>query len=362
MEDTNRTEVKPHPLKAMFATLWQRRKVFYWLWPATFVLSAALILCVPRYYTCEVILAPELQGGSTGGSIQSLASSFGFDISSLNSADALYPQLYPELLASPDFLVKLFDTRVSNSDATFEGTYYEYITTQRKLAFWKRWKYWLQAHLMPQESTPILKGDKDGNGVNVFCLTKRQRTVIEIMQDDISCEIDKKTDMITIHFSAQDKLVCAIMGDSVCTALQDFITNYRTKKNRIDLTYYEDVMNRAYSEYQEASKQYIRYVDSHGNIHLEQYRIEAQNLESEMQLKQAAYTTFQKQYLATQARLQENTPVFTVIKSASVPKRPAGPKRMIFVLGMLILATGIAFCVVCKEELSMLLMSENDDD
>ena len=71
--------------------------------------------------------------------------------------------------------------------------------------------------------------------------------------------------------------------------------------------------------------------------------------ETEMQIKQAAYTSFQKQYLATQARLQENTPVFTVMQSASVPLQPAGPKRMIFVLAMLFLATFVTGFVLCKD-------------
>ena len=81
-----------------------------------------------------------------------------------------------------------------------------------------------------------------------------------------------------------------------------------------------------------------------------------------MQLKQSAYTSFQKQYLATQARLQENTPVFTVLQSASVPKKAAGPRRVIFVLAMLVLATCIAICVVCRDELSALIFAGNDED
>ena len=42
---------------------------------------------------------------------------------------------------------------------------------------------------------------------------------------------------------------------------------------------------------------------------------------------------------AMKAKLQERTPAFTTLKSATVPIKPAGPKRMIFVAGMLILGT-----------------------
>lgn len=363
MEETNpmQNEEQVNPIKAMLITLWRRRKVFYWLWPITFVVAAALILCVPRYYTCEVLLAPEAQNVGGAGSLQSLASSFGFDMRSMTSQDAVYPQLYPDLLASPDFLITLFDTQVATADGEYEGSYYDYVRKFHKFVFWKRWKYKLRALVTPKEKAPVLK-NPSGKKVDIFCLTKRQWDVVELMQQNIACTVDKKTDAITISVTAQDKLVCAIMADSVCAALQNFITDYRTVKNRTDLRYYEDVMNSAYREYQEASKKYIRFVDSHSGTNLEQYRIEAQNLETEMQLKQSAYTSFQKQYLATQARLQENTPVFTVLQSASVPKKAAGPRRVIFVLAMLVLATCIAICVVCRDELSALIFAGNDED
>ena len=361
MEENNMTEGPQNPIVAMVETLWHRRRVFYWLWPVTFVVSAALILSVPRYYTCEVLLAPEAQSVGSAGSLQSLASSFGFDMRSMSSQDAVYPQLYPALLSSPDFLTMLFDVDVATADGEFEGTYYTYLSKRHRFVFWKRWKYKIKSWLTPKEPTPVLKS-KSAKQVDVFCLTKQQWNVVELMQQNIECSIDKKTDAITIRVTAQDKLVCAIMADSVCAALQDFITDYRTAKNRTDLQYYEDVMNSSYREYQESCKRYVRYVDSHSGMSLEQYRIEAQNLESEMQLKQSAYTSFQKQYLATQARLQENTPVFTVLQSASVPKKPAGPRRMIFVLAMLVLATGAAFCVLCKDQLAAMITSGSESE
>ena len=37
------------------------------------------------------------------------------------------------------------------------------------------------------------------------------------------------------------------------------------------------------------------------------------------------------------AKIQENTPAFTILQNAFVPVKPTGPKRMIFVLGMVFL-------------------------
>ena len=66
-------------------------------------------------------------------------------------------------------------------------------------------------------------------------------------------------------------------------------------------------------------------------------------MENDMQLKFNAYTTINAQLEAAKAKVQEKTPAFTVLKGASVPVKPAGPKRMIFVAIMLVLAT---FCTI----------------
>ena len=261
--------------------------------------------------------------------------------------------IYPEIVSSPDFLVKLFDAHITTADGEYYGTYYDYLQTKVKAPFWIRWKNKLRS-LRPSKNTPLVVQPMGRDNKRVFLLSKSQWEAINTMQDKISCSVNKKTEVITISMTEHDPLVCAEMVDSVCAGLQTFITDYRTVKYRTDLQYYEDIMDTAYREYQEASRRYTSYVDSHGGMYLEQYRVKAKNLETEMQLKEAAYTSFQKQYLATQARLQENTPVFTVIQSASVPIQPAGPRRVVFVLAMLVLATIVTSAILCKDQFVIL--------
>lgn len=353
-QSANNAEQQTNHVRVLLKVLHQRRKVFYWLLPITFVIALALNMCVPKYYSCTVKLAPETHIPESYGVLQSLASSLGFNLQSMLGEGTFAPKFYPDIVASPNFLITLVDVPVATSDGTFEGTYSQYLLEHKKVAPWVLWKQKVQSLLSslrpaaPAVNTPAAA---TADSHSVLGMNSRQREAVETMQGDIKCKLDGRNDIITISVTAQDKLVCAIMADSVCAALQNFITEYRTAKTRTDLCYYESVMQEAYKEYQQACEQYIRYVDSHKGMSSEQSRIEATNLETEMQLKHSAYTSFQKQYIATQARLQENTPVCTVLQSASIPTSPAGPRRMPFVLGMLIVVTFIASCIVCRKVL-----------
>ena len=55
-------------------------------------------------------------------------------------------------------------------------------------------------------------------------------------------------------------------------------------------------------------------------------------MENDKQLKYNAYSALAAQLQTAKAKVQESTPAFTTLQSATVPIKPAGPKRMIIVL------------------------------
>ena len=151
--------------------------------------------------------------------------------------------------------------------------------------------------------------------------------------------VDKKTGIISIKTTAQDALICKTLADSACAHLQAFITEYRTKKAIIDKEYYKQLTEEAKENYEKARRLYASYADANSEVVLASYRTKLDDLENDMQLKFNNYTAMTTQYQAALARVQERTPAFTMIKGATVPYKPTGPKRMIFVVGMLIFAS-----------------------
>jgi uncharacterized protein involved in exopolysaccharide biosynthesis len=64
----------------------------------------------------------------------------------------------------------------------------------------------------------------------------------------------------------------------------------------------------------------------------------AETLENEMEAKWGLYSALNSQVQSASAKLQEATPAFTIIEGASVPFKPAGPKRTLIALLMSILS------------------------
>ena len=328
----------------------KHKKLYLIALPVTFVLSCLLILCVPRYYSSTAKLAPEISSFSSS-SLGDIASSFGFDLGgSSANGDAIFPELYPELIESNDFMVGMFDVKVKSKDGSINTTYYDYLATKRQTPWWTKAYNSVKQLFDTPDSTPVSKNGK----VNPFQLTRRQDQIARLMSKNIKCDIDKKNYVISITVEDQDPLICATLADTVQTKLQDFITAYRTKKAKKDLEYYKKLSSDAKSKYERIRQQYGSYSDANQDVVLESYRLKANDMENEMQLLYNTYTSLQAQVQQAQAKLLMQTPAFTTLQSASVPLKPAGPKRMLFVLGM----TFLAFIVVTVYSIRKMIFRE----
>lgn len=328
-------DLKIIDLGLIFKKIWGNKKLFYKVLPATFILACAYILCIPRTYQSSLTLAPEIGGSSgMGGALGSLASSFGFDLGSMESTDAINPMVYPDLMSDNGFVAGLFDINVKSKDGEINCNYYDYLYLHQKYPFW--------THIIVKVKKLLTKEEKYGNvgkEFDPYLLNKRQNSIASIIRKQVNINVDKKTAMISIEVEDQDPLICKTLCDSVKERLQNFITDYRTNKARNDEQYYKKLMDEAKNEYEMARRSYGSYADSNQDVVLESYRAKQNDLENEMQLKYNTYTTLMAQYQAAKAKVQERTPAFTLVQGASVPLKASGPKRMIFVLAMLFLAT-----------------------
>lgn len=345
MEETKK---KPEviDLRIVAQKIWKNKKAFYKTLPIAFVLSCIYIFSLPRYYTSDVKLAPEMENSMGGGTLGSIAASFGFDLSDMQTSDAITPLLYPDLMEDNKFVTDMFNIAVANQDGDLKCNYYDYLKKHQKKAWWDYPLGWIK-NLFPKEDegTKGVAGKRDP-----YYLSKKDDGLVEKIRNNIKISIDKKTGVITINVQDQDPLVCKTLADSIMTRLQDFITEYRTNKARVDVEYYKKLTAEAKAEYEKARQRYGSFADANMDIVLESYRAKRDDLENDMQLKYNAYSTMNTQLQAAMAKVQERTPAFTVIKGAAVPVKPAGPKRMIFVAGMLILTFfGTAFYLVRKD-------------
>ncbi|MDD6378624.1 MAG: chain-length determining protein [Prevotella sp.] len=329
--------------------MWAKKNWYVIVLTIVAVVSGLIIFDVPRYYTSETTMAPETDiPTNSGGALSNIASSMGFDISQAQSTDAIQPTLYPDLMGDNGFVTALFNIRIRTTNDSLEATYYDYLRYHQKSS-------WLSVQTNKIKKMFASKSDRNTNtgksAFDPYHLSIIDDNIAEAIRNNVNINIDKKTGVISISTKAQDPIVCQIIADSVRNRLQAFITNYRTSKCRRDVEYYQKLSNDAKAAYEKTRHKYATISDENMDLFLETEKSKIEDLENTMQLQYNNYTATITQLEAARAKLRQNTPVFTTIEGAAVPLKPAGPKRMIFVAVMMILAFVIQTLYFIKGEL-----------
>ena len=337
-------------LKDIILKISSKRRKYYLPLAITFVLSCVYIFSLPRYYITDARLAPEMESTlGAGGTLGSIASTFGIDLGEMQTSDAITPLLYPDLMDDNAFVCNLFNIMVQTQDGKIKTTYFDYLTKHQKLPWWSGATSILDNLFKSNKEEEAATNDSTTQ-FNPYALTRKESDVVATIQGNITIGIDKKTGVISINVRDQDPLVCKMLADSVITRLQDFIINYRTNKARTDVIYYTSLVDSMRTEYEKSYLEHARFADANQHTVLESHRNKLTALENEMQLKYTSYSMMTAQLQAAQSKVQERTPVFTLLKGAAVPIRPAGPKRVIFVFGMMFLVFCCTTLYILKNE------------
>jgi uncharacterized protein involved in exopolysaccharide biosynthesis len=99
----------------------------------------------------------------------------------------------------------------------------------------------------------------------------------------------------------------------------------------------EKLFAEAKEQYVKARQQFAAYSDANQDVILQRYRSKQEDLENDMQLKYNAYTQIYDQLQLSKAKVQERTPAFTIVQSASVPIKHSNKSKLSVLLTFMFL-------------------------
>ena len=324
-------------LLELAAKLWAQRKLLL-IWCMWGVIAGLIIaFSIPREYSASVKLAPEVKTGNKqlGGGIAALANIAGISTAGNSGSDAMYPQLYPDIVGSVPFLTSLFDVPVTNKEGE-DFTVREYLEEKTYSPWW--------GFIMglPGKIIGVFSSSDEEEGgqhqLNNFKLTKQENKLVESLRKRITANVDQKTSVITIDAKMQDPIVSAILVDTVVARLREYITDYRTDKARQDLAYAEKLNREARDEYYKAQQSFADYVDKNQNLATRSAAITRERLSNEASLAFNLYNETSLQVQNAKSKVQEITPVYTVITPATVPIIPSAPRKGLILAGFIFLS------------------------
>ena len=305
------------------------------------IIGIIVAISIPKQYTVEVTLSPEM-GNNKGGGLSGLAASFlGSGVTMGDGTDALNASLSADIVSSTPFLLELsaMEIPVTKNKVMSLNTYLDEETSP-----W--WSYVIGFPGMVIGGVKSLFTEEDEitfdkTSQGIIELSKKETEKIETLKEKLTASVDKKTSMTSVTATFQDSKVAAVVADSVVKKLQEYIIDYRTSKFKEDCLYLGKLFKERQQEYYEAQKKYADYQDSHDNLILQSVRAEQERLQNDMNLAYQVYSQVAGQLQVARAKVQEEKPVFAVVEPAVVPLEPSGTSRKVYVLAFIFLSVCI---------------------
>lgn len=331
--------------------LWDKRRFIVKCGLIGLAVGIVVALSIPKEYQASVTLVPESAGARGGSSMGALAALAGFGGGVVNAGgrDAVYPGLYPDVVSSVPFALDLSEVVLPTGIKDNEQLTLKQILTEHTSRPW-----WSVIMGLPGRVAGMLGGttpDVQASAVakssisvdsladnieliqpNSMHLTKGQNGLVGLVNSCVNVSVDTKTQLIKISVTMQDALAAASLADTVANRLTDFVTAYRTNKARHDLAFARQINQEAQQRYYEAQQAYAKAVDRNQGIVLRSAAIDLERLQNEATLAYSLYNSTSQQVQMAEVKVQESTPVFTVMQPAVVPFNAAKPRVMMIIV------------------------------
>lgn len=335
-ENKQKQEINEIDLAVLFQKLYLNRKKIYKAIGVGILAGLVIGLSQPKKYKVEVSLSPESGISGTSG-LSGIASMFGIgNASSGFGEDALTFNMFPEIVKTRPFALEMLQIPIQTQTED-SITLYDYLDMEKKP--W--WSHVMKAPSMVIGGIMSLFREEPIDTIatiNPFQLTKEQYKRIRMLQDVLEVETDKKSNITKVTISLQDPLTAAIVADSAIHKLQEYITDYRTRKAKQDYDFQFSLCEQYKKEYFAAQQEYAKFADANRNVILQTVTSEKDRLQKNLTLAEQIYSQSMGQLQVLRGKLQEAKPVFAVVEPATVPLDPASPKKMIIIIAFAFLA------------------------
>lgn len=341
----NISSEKDLDLMQLFKKLWSKKKMIILAGVIGLIVGLVTAFSIPKEYTATVILAPESSSKNSLGGAGALAAMAGINFNASTSED-ISPDIYPNIIESTPFVMGVSKMNVTNPKSNKEETLFDYVDNNLTTP------WWISLVSLPKKifsNTKDLQDTTLEKDVKLY-LSDKQVTILSTIRDRIDIKVDNKTGVINLSFMMQNPEISAVVADSLTNYLQAYIISYRTQKARADLDFTEKLFKEAKVDYDKAQQKYAEYIDRNQNVILASYRVNQERLQNEAALKYNVYNQVAQQLQVAKVKVQDQTPVYTVIEPSIIPLFPSKPNKKLIIIGFLFASVLVACCYILGKD------------
>tara|TARA_Y100000994_G_scaffold135469_1_gene110965 strand:- start:488 stop:1489 length:1002 start_codon:yes stop_codon:yes gene_type:complete len=312
-------------------TIWNGKKLIAIL-SSFFVLIGVLIaLLSPVIFTSSTTFIPSSQEGTSGSNLSGVASLVGINLGAMSSGNEIPSAMYPQISESVEFKRLMLD---------------EFIDEKKQITM----KNYLSDYYNIDDNSKF-------NNSNESFVSEFENKLFNLLENKIfAISVNQKDRFVTISANMPESEYAAYAAINARNILQKIIINNKIKGAKQNLEFSEEQLKSKRIEFDEIQNKLGYFNDSNLNIVTSSIINERNKLEAEFQIINAVIVELSKQVEQNKLQVSKDTPVFSIIKEATMPVLKSSPKRtqMVLIFGALGFILSIVY-VLLKGHLSNII-------
>lgn len=293
----------------------------------------------PKEYQSTSFVILESESGNQGlGQMSAMAGLAGINLPQLQGDQlTMSSELFPDIIQSRDFTMDImkvpFFFETKGKEMTLEDYYFEEQPAnilQKTINF----IFSIPSRIIglfssggEAGSAAPVKETSENSYVNV---SGKEMYVVGELRKRI--QIDQKVKVIELKTSMPEALVSAQVNALVLKKLIEYVTEYKTVKQKRNLEFIEERVKESEKKFSDAQIKLASFRDSNQGMISQRARTREEQLEFEFNIAYNIYNTLKEEYEQSNIQLKRETPIFTVLEHPSVPLGNYKPNRPLILI------------------------------
>jgi uncharacterized protein involved in exopolysaccharide biosynthesis len=301
------------------------------------VVALAWVLVRPPEYVSVMRVIPYRGGANITGGLAGLAGLAGVRLPSGGAEQTITADLYPIVAASLDYRVAVAEAPLSFPSLGMSATFSEYFQSlyaplDRRLI----------RLITPQRSGVIEKpGERHRPSPQVaHADSKRQHpyytrdylNLLGSLQERLVVSYDRKTSVITISSQMPDPYAAADLTSIASQLLMDRIIQYESRKASETFTFVQRLQRETKIQVEKLQADITAFSEKNRQPLSLRASLDLNRLQREYDIATEVYQQYSRELEQARIKMNQDTPIFTVIDRATVPAVRAGPRRSVIIL------------------------------
>lgn len=328
-------------LTTLFQLLLDNRKTIYKIVSASFIIGILIAVLSPIEYQTRATLMPELSNeaaaSGAAGLLQKYGGLLGLNSTSLtgNNPSMINVTLYPDIIRSTPFMLKLMSIKVHSTKYDTTVTIYHYFNDVYKPSIFSYIRKYtlglpelIKGLFVKNKVQSLLNNSQKG----LIQITKKQESVVNSLRARLSASVDNQTGIITISSKMPEAQMSAVVAKNMIQLLKNYVIQYRTQKAMQNYLFIKGQYEKAKKRFQDSQDTLAKYQDENSNLATAQAQTHLKRLQDEYSLAYNLYNSLAQEKEQARIQVQQNTPIFKILEPATIPIKKSSPKRKMIVM------------------------------